>query len=79
MPALKNGRSSPEAFGFLFEILATRRAAGGQGARRGQGTALTGPEVPAGMRASASQIFGPLACAVWPWGVRETIDWRHIA
>lgn len=31
------------------------------------------------MRAYATQLFGPLAAAVWrSWGVRETIDWGRI-
>jgi uncharacterized repeat protein (TIGR04138 family) len=40
---------------------------------------VSGVEVLAGMRALATDLFGPLAAQVWrAWGVREPIDWGRI-
>lgn len=79
MLALKDGRYSPEAFRFLFESLPQAIQLAGKDQSEGTGRHVTGQEVLAGMRAHATQLFGPLAAAVWrSWGVRETIDWGRI-
>jgi len=40
---------------------------------------VTGEQVLAGMRAHATQLFGPLTAAVWrSWGVNEPLDWGRI-
>ena len=79
MLALKDGRYSPEAFRFLFESLPHAVKLAGKEQAEGTGRHVTGQEVLAGMRAHASQLFGPLAAAVWrSWGVRETLDWGRI-
>jgi len=79
MLALKDGRYSPEAFRFLFEALPHAVRLAGKEKAEGTEKHVTGQEVLAGMRAHASQVFGPLAAAVWrSWGVRETLDWGRI-
>lgn len=79
MLALKDGRYSPEAFRFLYEALPSAiRLAGKEKAEVAE-RHVTGQEVVAGLRALATQNFGPLAAAVWrSWGVRETLDWGRI-
>ncbi len=77
--ALRDGRYSPEAFRFLFESLDHAVRLAGKEAAEGPERHVTGQEVLAGMRAQASEVFGPLAAHVWrSWGVRETIDWGRI-
>jgi uncharacterized repeat protein (TIGR04138 family) len=77
--AQKDGRFSPEAFGFLFESLEVAiREAGKEGAE-GADRHVTGQEVLTGMREHALRTFGPLAAEVWrSWGVREALDWGRI-
>jgi uncharacterized repeat protein (TIGR04138 family) len=77
--ALRDGRYSPEAFRFLFESLDHAvRLAGKEGAE-GPERHVTGQEVLLGMRAYASEVFGPLAAHVWrSWGVNESMDWGRI-
>ncbi|NOT29624.1 MAG: hypothetical protein HOP15_04145 [Planctomycetes bacterium] len=77
--ALKDGRYSPEAFRFLFESLPDAVRLAGKEQAEGTERHVTGQEVLAGMCAHATQLFGPLAAAVWrSWGVRETLDWGRI-
>lgn len=79
MLALKDGRYSPEAFRFLFEALPHAVRMAGKEKAEGSERHVTGREVLEGMRGFATQLFGPLAAAVWrSWGVRETIDWGRI-
>lgn len=79
MLALADGRYSYEAFRFLFESLPHAMKVAGKDQAEGAGRHVTGQEVLAGMRAYATQLFGPLAAAVWrSWGVRETLDWGRI-
>jgi len=77
--ALKDGRYSPEAFRFLFESLPHAVKLAGKENAEGSGRHVTGQEVLGGLRVHASQLFGPLAAAVWrSWGLKETIDWGRI-
>jgi len=77
--ALKDGRYSPEAFRFLFEALTQAMIMAGKERAEGVERHVTGQEVLEGMRAHASDLFGPLAAQVWrSWGVTEAIDWGHI-
>lgn len=79
MLALKDGRYSPEAFRFLFDALPHAMRLAGKENAEGVGKHVTGQEVLEGMRLLASQLFGPLAAAVWrSWGVNETLDWGRI-
>jgi uncharacterized repeat protein (TIGR04138 family) len=77
--ALKDGRYSPEAFRFLFESLSHTVKLSGKEEAKGTERHVTGQELLAGMRAHASELFGPLAAQVWrTWGVKETLDWGRI-
>ncbi|MCE9594907.1 MAG: hypothetical protein K8S98_12025 [Planctomycetes bacterium] len=77
--ALSDGRYSPEALRFLLESLDHALRLAGKEHAEGPSRHVTGREVLAGMRAYASEIFGPLAAQVWrSWGVRETMDWGRI-
>ena len=77
--ALRDGRYSPEAFRFLFESLDHAVRIAGKDAAEGTERHVTGQEVLAGMRAYASETFGPLAAHVWrSWGVNEAMDWGRI-
>lgn len=77
--ALSDGRYSPEALRFLLESLDHALRLAGKENAEGPSRHVTGREVLAGMRAYASEIFGPLAAQVWrSWGVRETMDWGRI-
>jgi uncharacterized repeat protein (TIGR04138 family) len=77
--ALRDGRYSPEAFRFLFESLDHAVRLAGKEAAEGPERHVTGQEVLAGMRAYASEAFGPLAGLVWrSWGVNDTMDWGRI-
>jgi uncharacterized repeat protein (TIGR04138 family) len=77
--ALKDGRFSPEAFRFLFEALPQALKLAGRDKSQGTERHVTGQEVLAGMRAYGTQLFGPLAAAVWrSWGVQSTLDWGRI-
>ena len=77
--ALRDGRYSPEAFRFLFESLQHAVELAGKEEAEGAERHVTGQEVLAGMRAYASEIFGPLAAQVWrAWGVHEPLDWGRI-
>jgi uncharacterized repeat protein (TIGR04138 family) len=79
MLALKDGRYSPEAFRFLFESLPQAERLAGKELAQGAERHVTGQEVLAGLRAQASQSFGPLAAAVWrSWGIETTLDWGHV-
>jgi len=77
--AQRDGRYAPEAFRFLFESLGHAvRLAGREGADPGE-RHVTGQELLAGMRQYASEIFGPLAAAVWrSWGIHSTLDWGRV-
>ena len=77
--ALKDGRFSPEAFTFLYESLDHAVKLAGRESAEGSDRHVSGQELRAGMRAYASEIFGPLAGDVWrAWGVRESLDWGRI-
>lgn len=77
--ALKDGRYSPEAFRFLFESLNHTVKLSGREEAKGSERHVTGQELLGGMRAHASELFGPLAAQVWrTWGVKETLDWGRI-
>jgi len=77
--ALKDGRYAPEAFTFLYESLDHAVRLAGRENAQGPERHVSGQELLAGMRAYASELFGPLAGEVWRrWGVRETIDWGRV-
>ena len=77
--ALQDGRYSPEAFRFLYESLEHALRLTGRAEAEGADRHVSGREVLAGMRACATQQFGPLAAHVWrSWGVRESLDWGRI-
>ena len=77
--ALRDGRYSPEAFRFLFESLDHAVRLAGKEEAEGTERHVTGQEVLRGMRAYASEVFGPLAAHVWrSWGVNSTMDWGRI-
>jgi uncharacterized repeat protein (TIGR04138 family) len=77
--ALSDGRYSPEAFRFLYESLEYALRLTGREQAEGTDRHVSGREVLEGMRACATQQFGPLAAHVWrAWGVRETLDWGRI-
>jgi uncharacterized repeat protein (TIGR04138 family) len=77
--ALRDGRYSPEAFRFLFESLDHAVRLAGKDTAEGTERHVTGQEVLAGMRAYASDAFGPLAAHVWrAWGIEDTMDWGRI-
>lgn len=77
--AQKDGRFSPEAFGFLFESLEVAIRVAGKEDATGPERHVTGQEVLAGMREHALRTFGPLAAEVWrSWGVHEALDWGRI-
>ena len=77
--ALRDGRYSPEAFRFLFESLDHAVRLAGKENAEGTERHVTGQEVLQGMRAFASESFGPLAAQVWrSWGVENTMDWGRI-
>ncbi len=77
--ALSDGRYSPEAFRFLYESLEHALRLSGREHAEGTDRHVSGREVLVGMRACATQQFGPLAAHVWrSWGVRESLDWGRI-
>ena len=77
--ALKDGRYAPEAFTFLYESLDHAVKLAGREQAEGADRHVSGQELLAGMRAYASELFGPLAGEVWRrWGVKETLDWGRI-
>ncbi|HTF88294.1 MAG: Minf_1886 family protein [Planctomycetota bacterium] len=77
--ALQDGRYSPEAFRFLYESLEHALRLTGREHAEGTDRHVTGREVLDGMRACATQQFGPLAAHVWrSWGVKESLDWGRI-
>jgi uncharacterized repeat protein (TIGR04138 family) len=77
--ALADGRYSPEAFRFLFESLDHALRLAGRENAQGTSRHLDGREVLAGMRACATELFGPLAAQVWrSWGVNSSLDWGRI-
>jgi uncharacterized repeat protein (TIGR04138 family) len=77
--ALQDGRYSPEAFRFLYESLEHALRLTGREHAEGTDRHVSGREVLEGMRACATQQFGPLAAHVWrSWGVRESLDWGRI-
>ncbi len=77
--ALQDGRYSPEAFRFLYESLEHALRLAGREHAEGTDRHVTGREVLGGMRACATQQFGPLAAHVWrSWGVKESLDWGRI-
>lgn len=77
--ASSDGRYSPEAFRFLLESLEHALRLAGKENAQGTSRHVTGKEVLAGMRAHATEIFGPLAAQVWrSWGIRETLDWGRV-
>jgi len=76
---VKDGRYSPEAFNFLFQSLQHAIQLAGKEGAEGAERHVSGQQLLRGMRAHASEIFGPLAAQVWrSWGVRTTIDWGEI-
>jgi uncharacterized repeat protein (TIGR04138 family) len=77
--ALKDGRYAPEAFQFLFESLEHAVRLAGRLEAEGPERHVSGQELLAGMRAYATQLFGPLAAQVWrSWGIEQTLDWGSI-
>lgn len=77
--ALEDGRYAPEAFAFLLESLDHAIRLAGREEAEGQDRHVSGRELLAGLRAHASEIFGPLAGEVWRrWGIRESLDWGRI-
>ena len=77
--ALQDGRYSPEAFRFLYESLEHALRLTGREHAEGTDRHVSGREVLEGMRACATQQFGPLAAHVWrSWGVKESLDWGRI-
>jgi uncharacterized repeat protein (TIGR04138 family) len=77
--ALKDGRYSPEAFQFLFDSLEQAVKLSGRESAEGADRHVSGQELLAGLRHSASEAFGPLAAEVWrAWGIRESLDWGRI-
>lgn len=77
--AQKDGRYSPEAFGFLLDSLEHAVRLAGKDRYKGKERHVTGQEVLNGMRDYALQLFGPLAAHVWRfWGIHQTIDWGRI-
>ncbi len=77
--ALGDGRYSPEALRFLLESLDHAVKLAGKEGAEGPARHVTGQEVLAGMRAYASELFGPLAAHVWrAWGIKSTLDWGKI-
>lgn len=77
--ALKDGRYAPEAFQFLYDSLDHAVRLTGREQAEGTDRHVTGQELLAGLRAHATEVFGPLAGAVWrAWGIRDTLDWGRI-
>lgn len=77
--ATSDGRYSPEAFRFLLESLDYALRLAGKEHAQGPSRHVTGKEVLAGMRAYASELFGPLAAQVWrSWGIHDTLDWGRV-
>ena len=77
--ALRDGRYAPDAFHFLFESLEHAVRLSGRADAEGAERHVSGQELLTGMRAHATQLFGPLAAQVWrSWGVRNTTDWGRI-
>jgi uncharacterized repeat protein (TIGR04138 family) len=77
--ALKDGRYSPEAFQFLFESLDAAVKLAGRESAEGTDRHVSGQELLAGLRHSATEVFGPLAAEVWrAWGIRDSLDWGRI-
>jgi uncharacterized repeat protein (TIGR04138 family) len=77
--ALKDGRYAPEAYQFLFESLDPAIQLAGRENAQGGDRHVSGQELLAGMRHYASELFGPLAAAVWrSWGVHDSLDWGRI-
>jgi len=75
----RDSRYSLEAYQFLFDALDQAVRLTGREQEEGSGRHVTGQELLEGMRVHASNLFGPLAAAVWrSWGVRETLDWGRI-
>jgi len=77
--ALKDGRYAPDAFQFLFESLEHAVRLAGRIEAEGPERHVSGQELLEGMRAYATELFGPLAAQVWrSWGIGQTIDWGSI-
>ena len=77
--ALRDKRCAPEAYAFLFDSLDTAIRLAGREQAEGADRHVSGQELLAGLRAHASELFGPLAGEVWRrWGVRESLDWGRI-
>jgi uncharacterized repeat protein (TIGR04138 family) len=77
--ALRDGRYSPEAFGFLFASLEHAVRLAGKDSAQGAERHVTGQELLAGLRENAIETFGPLAAHVWrAWGVKSALDWGRI-
>ena len=75
----EDGRYALEAFQFLFDSLDQAVRLAGRDLQEGAARHVTGQELLAGMRAHATNLFGPLAASVWrSWGIKETLDWGHI-
>lgn len=77
--ARKDGRYSPEALSFVVESLDYAIRLAGKGEAEGAERHVSGQELLQGMRAYASEVFGPLTPQVWrSWGIRETLDWGRV-
>lgn len=75
----RDRRYALEAYQFLFDALDQAVRLTGREQEDGAGRHVTGQELLEGMRVHASNLFGPLAAAVWrAWGVNETLDWGRI-
>ena len=75
----RDPRYSLEAYQFLFDALDQAVKLTGRDKEEGAGRHVTGQELLDGMRVHASNLFGPLAAAVWrSWGVETTLDWGRI-
>jgi len=75
----EDGRYRLEAYQFLFDSLDKAVRLAGKEEAQGSERHVSGQELLAGMRAYASDLFGPLAAQVWrTWGVHSTLDWGRI-
>ena len=77
--AAEDGRYAAEAYQFVFECLEPAVLLAGRENCEGQERHVSGQELLAGMRAHATDTFGPLAGHVWrSWGLKRTVDWGEI-
>ena len=77
--AAEDGRYAPAAYQFVFESLEPAVKIAGRENCEGQDRHVTGQELLKGLRAHASDTFGPMAAHVWrSWGLSRTVDWGEI-